>query len=219
MYSNIKNQICTTCKNLSESNVIPNDAFVSIKDNNGRFFAINNIHVPLKEVSENNVIIVDFDGKVIEGDSTGIDPYFVVHRNIYDANDEITTIINPRSRYNSIWATLGMSLNPNSFFYCKYFLGETLPTDFVSLEPGENFYEAIGASVLSTLRHKGVQSRGAIIIRNDSAIIWGKNSELTAKCAIAMEEICFRALQTTAINKGGDSYVAFEVAEQLLLKE
>ena len=219
MYSNIKNQLLAACKNLAASNVIPDDAFISIKDSQAQCFALNNMLVPLNEASESNVIIIGFDGSIIEGDVAGIDPYFAVHKVIYGANEEITTIVNPRSRYNSIWASLGMSLNPNSFFYCKHFFGETLATGSVSLEPGDDLYEAIGASILSRLHNRGVQTLGAIIIRNDSAIIWGKGVDSTVKRAIAMEEICFRALKTTAVNGGGDSFVAFEVAEQLLIAD
>ncbi|MBE6776528.1 MAG: class II aldolase/adducin family protein [Ruminococcaceae bacterium] len=218
MYNNIKNRLCVACKNLAESNVIPNGAFISIKDSKGQCYALNNNKIPLSEASESNIIIVGFDGNVIEGDVSGIDPYFVVHKVIYNENEEITTIINPRSRYNSIWASLGRSLVPNSFFYCENLVGETLATGSVTLEPGEELYESIGASVLSRLQHKGIQSLGAIIIKNDSAIVWGKNSDSTVKRAIAMEEICFRALQTTAITNGGDSFVAFEVAQQLLME-
>jgi len=151
MYNNIKNRLCVACKNLAESNVIPNGAFISIKDSKGQCYALNNNKIPLSEASESNIIIVGFDGNVIEGDVSGIDPYFVVHKVIYNENEEITTIINPRSRYNSIWASLGRSLVPNSFFYCENLVGETLATGSVTLEPGEELYESINKSAFFML--------------------------------------------------------------------
>ncbi|MBQ8606272.1 MAG: class II aldolase/adducin family protein [Clostridia bacterium] len=219
MYKDIKNQLCTACESLVKSNVIPDDAFITIKDCEKQCYALNNINIPLREVSESNIIIIGFDGNVVEGDASGIDPYFKVHKVIYNENDEITTIIDPRSRYNSIWASVGRSLVPNSFFYCKSLVGETPVTGTVTLEPGEDLYETIGASVLARLRHKGIQPFGAIIIKNDSAIVWGKTPDSTVKRAIAMEEICFRALSSAAITNGCDSFVALEVASRLLAEE
>ncbi len=218
MYTNIKKQFSLAYKKLLDSDVIPSEAFLSIKDENTKCFALNDTSVEPNDVC-NNIIIVDFDGNVIEGDSNGIDPYFMVHKAIYNSCADITTIVNPRSRWNCIWAQLGRSLSPSSFFYTKYFSGETLCTGAITLEPGEDLYDIIGKAINNRLLYKGIQSRGAIIVRNDSAIIWGKNPEATVERAIAMEEICFRAIQTTAITNGGDSFVAWEVSEQLLEQE
>ena len=219
MYANVIKQFLAACQKLQGSDVIPSDAFISVKDASAQCYALNNALVPLKDASEDNVIIVDFNGNVVKGDQNGIDPYFAVHKSIYSKNPEIATVVNPRSRWNSIWASLGMSLTPNSFFYTKYFSGETLCTGSVMLEPGDHLYEAIGKAITTKLQHKGIHSRGAVIVRNDSALVWGKNPVATAERAIVLEEICFRALQTTSITQGGDSFVAWEVSEQLLIKE
>lgn len=219
MYTNIKNQLLSACKKLAGSDVIPADAFVSVRDINGKCYALNSCLVPLKETSENNIIIVNFDGEVVDGDEKGIDPYFVAHKAIYEGCDEITTVINPRSRWNSIWAQLGRSISPTSFYYSKYFTGEILCTGAIMLEPGEDLYEVIAKAIKGRFTYKGIQSRGAVIVRNDSAILWGKNVEATAERAIVLEEICFRAIQTSAITNGGDTFVAWEVSEQLLKQE
>ncbi len=219
MRNEIKTNLLAALKKLGSSSAIPEDAFISVKDSEEKCFAFNNTSIPVAQATEDNIIIVDFDGKVLQGDANGIDSYFTVHKAIYEKNGEIATIINPRSRWNSIWSELGISLSPSSFFYAKHFCGEILCTGSVTLEPGEDLYEALGQSIISRLHNKGIQARGAIIVRNDSAMVWGTNPEATANRAIVLDEICFRALQTTAISQGSNTYVAWEVSEQLLEKE
>ncbi len=219
MHNELKNQLCDACKLLAESGVIPNDAFLSVKDADTGVFALKSTAVALADVTPDNVVIVDENGRAVEGEQQAVSPYFAVHKAVYDSCADVQAVIQPASRWSSIWAQMGQSLAPTSYLHARHFMGEVLCTGPVMLEDGEDLYTITGHNIKNALRNKGLFARGAIFMRNDGALVWGQNPIATANRAVALEELCLRAMMVSAVTQGANSYVAYEVAQQLLEKE
>ncbi len=217
MQNNLKEQLCETCKLLAESGM--SDALLSIKDAETGVIALKSAAVEPADVALDDVVLVDADGNVLEGDPAALTPYFTVHKALYDHCPGITAVVQPNGRWSCIWAQLGRLLPPTSYLHARHFAGEILCTGSVMLEDGEDLYAATADCVCRTLKNKGIHERGALFMRNDGALVWGQNPIATAKRAVVLDELCFRAIQVSAVAQGADSYVAFEVGQQLLEKE
>lgn len=216
MYDNLKIALIKEYKKFADAgNSFPEEGLISVRDKESNCIALKSNKVGVRNITVEDIIIVDANGKVIEGEAETLDNRFRMHKVLYDACEDIMAVAQPESRWNSIWAQCAETLPPVSFMHAENFFGEIQCTASVTFSPNEDPYENMGKGILSSLHYKGVKSDGAIFIRNGSGIVWGKELSRTVDKAVALEEICFRTWHVRAVNKSCHSYVSYEMNELL----
>ena len=84
-------------------------------------FWTNPMCVPFSRVSISNLILVDPDGRVIEGDYAINRAGYVLHSAIHEANPDIIASCHAHTVHGAAWSAMGRPIPPNTQDACMFF--------------------------------------------------------------------------------------------------
>lgn len=167
--NNLKKDIVDLCKILlNENHVIGSAGNVSVrvKDDEYEFTLITPSNVKYTEMKPEDILIIDMEGKVIEG---GRNPSVEkqMHLSVYKERDDVNAIIHAHSIYSTVLSTLNLSLPPIMEELVPYIGGEVLCADY-----GEAGTEELAEGVI-----KGLEERNAVLLSNHGNLCCGSHLE------------------------------------------
>ena len=164
-----KEEIVNICKKLlSDGHVIGSAGNVSMRVKNGdeEFVLITPSNVNYKEMEPEDVLIIDLEGKVIEGErNPSVEKH--LHLGIYKEREDVNAIIHSHGMYSTILSTLNLSLPPIMEELVPYLGGEVLCSDY-----GEAGSEELADNVKASL-----EDRSAVILANHGSLCCGSHLE------------------------------------------
>jgi ribulose-5-phosphate 4-epimerase/fuculose-1-phosphate aldolase len=148
------------------------------------------MHFGLIRVSD--LILVNQDGEVIEGDRLVNRAAFAIHSQVHAARPDVVAAAHAHSLYGKTWSTLGRLLDPITQDACAFYQDHSLFTDYtgVVLDPKE------GQRIAQTLGQNK-----AIILQNHGLLTVGHTVDEAAWCFITMERSCQAQLMAEAVGK------------------
>lgn len=175
---------------------------VSAADRTRSVFAIKPSGVPYEELSPAKMVIVDFDGKIVEGVLRPSSDT-LTHAVLYKHWENIWGIAHTHSTYATAWA---QSLRSIPIYGTTH--ADHNPVDIPCAPPmndemikGNYEYET-GFQIMNALEEKGLsyEEIEMILVGNHAPFTWGKTPEKAVYNSAVLEAIAQMALLTEQIN-------------------
>ncbi len=155
-------------------------------------FWVNPFGMYFGQIRASDLILVNHQGEVVEGDRPVNAAAFAIHSQIHAARPDAVAAAHSHSMYGKAFSSLGRLLDPLTQDSCAFFEDHALFDDFtgVVLELSE------GRRIAATIGQKK-----AIILRNHGLITVGQSVEEAAFWFIALERSCQAQLLAEAAGK------------------
>lgn len=171
-------------KLISENLTVGTGGNLSIYNRDLGLIVITPSGIPYEKITLRDVVIMDLDGDVVEGDRKPSSE-FPFHRIIYKNRPDISAVIHTHPIYSNIMAVLGWDLPP--VHYMLAMAGEN-----VRCAP----YRTFGSEELAEVAYEYMEDRKAVLLSNHGLITGGKTLEEAYRIAQEVEyvsELYYRA--------------------------
>jgi ribulose-5-phosphate 4-epimerase/fuculose-1-phosphate aldolase len=152
-------------------------------------FWVNPFGMHFGMISVSDLILVNHEGEVVEGDWPVNRAAFCIHAAIHQARPDVTAAAHCHSLHGKSWSTLGRLLDPLTQDACAFYEDHALFDDYtgvvVDVEEGKRIATALG-------------SNKAAILRNHGLLTVGGSADAAAWYFIAMDRSCHAQLLAEA---------------------
>ena len=173
---------------------------VSVVDRRLGVFAIKPSGVEYDQLQPEDMVIVDFDGKVVDGKlrPSSDTP---THRRLLLAFEGIHAVVHTHSRSAVAFAQAGLDLPCLGTTHCDYFHGPVPVTRTMTPEEVTGAYEwETGNVIVERFRGMNPLEVPAVLVRNHGPFAWGPSGAKAVETALALEIVADMALKTLALN-------------------
>ena len=177
---------------------------VSAIDRESGLVVIKPSGVEYDDMSADDMVVVDLDGKVVEGryKPSNDTP---THVSLYKAFPEIGGVVHTHSRWATSFAQAGCGIQAYGTTHADTFYGEIPCTRKMTAEEIKGEYELeTGNVIIETFRERNIDPAAvpAVLVNSHGPFIWGKDAGEAAHNAVVLEEVAFMALQSKMLNPG-----------------
>jgi L-ribulose-5-phosphate 4-epimerase len=175
---------------------------VSAVDRDKGVFAIKPSGVPYSDLSPENIVIMDYDAKVVDGKLRPSSDT-KTHAQLYNNWEDIGGITHTHSTYAVAWAQSGLDIpifgtthadHTHQDIPCAPVLTDEMIKGDYEFETGKQILDVFKAKNLS---HKEVEM---VLLQNHGPFTWGKDAAKSVYNAAVLEEIAKMAQLTLSIN-------------------
>jgi L-ribulose-5-phosphate 4-epimerase len=175
---------------------------VSAADHKLRVFAIKPSGVPYDELTPEKMVIVDFDGKTVEGNLRPSSDT-QTHAVLYNHWPEVGGIVHTHSTYATAWAQSQRDIPIYGTTHADHTTVDipcAPPMDDKMIE-GNYEYET-GFQILNCLNERNLSYKEVemILVGNHAPFTWGKNCDKAVYNSAVLETVAQMALLTQQIN-------------------
>jgi L-ribulose-5-phosphate 4-epimerase len=171
---------------------------VSVANRQDGVFAIKPSGVDYARLTVDDIPIVDFEGKVVEG-SLRPSSDTPTHRYLYRAFTSIRSIVHTHSRNAVAFAQAGLGIPCLGTTHADYFFGEVPITRPMNDEEIKSDYEwETGKVIVERFQHLRPDQVCAVLVSGHGPFAWGTSGEQAVENAFALEivaEMALKALQ------------------------
>ena len=164
-------------------------------------FVIKPSGVSYEDLSPENMVVCDLEGRVVEGDLNPSSDT-PTHAFLYRTWDDIGGIVHTHSNQAVSWAQAGRSIPCYGTTQADYFYGEVIVEGFEGID-------SVGS--IDHLAHPGC------LVRNHGPFSWGKDVHEAVYHAVVIEEVAKMALHTEQLCMAVGKDYARSLAPQYLL--
>ena len=152
--------------------------------------------VSYDEMRANQMVVLDADGKQIEGDlrpSSDAPTHVVLYRHLQN----IGGVVHTHSPWATSWAQAGRNLPPYGTTHADYFYGKIPCTRALTREEIEGRYEvATGIVIVDTLGNREYETMPGVLVHGHGPFTWGKDGKEAVHHAVVIEEVAKMAFRT-----------------------
>jgi ribulose-5-phosphate 4-epimerase/fuculose-1-phosphate aldolase len=152
-------------------------------------FWVNPLGLHFSQIRVSDLILVNHEGQVVEGNALVNTAAFAIHSQVHSARPDVVAAAHSHSMYGKAWSTLGKLLDPLTQDACAFYEDHTLFDDYtgvvVDLEEGKRIAHALGGAK-------------AVILRNHGLLTVGRSVEEAAWWFISMDRTCHAQLLAEA---------------------
>ncbi|QQM30281.1 L-ribulose-5-phosphate 4-epimerase AraD [Martelella lutilitoris] len=174
----------------------------SAADRDKGVFAIKPSGVDYDDLSPENMVIVDFDGKIVEGNMRPSSDT-PTHRCLLLAFEGIGGVVHTHSTKATAFAQAGKPIPNFGTTHADYFYGEIPVTRKMTPEEIASAYEWKTGNVILE-RFKGLNPLDfpGVLVNRHAPFTWGKSVAKAVEVAVAVECIAEMALMSMQLNPG-----------------
>ncbi|MBA4144625.1 MAG: L-ribulose-5-phosphate 4-epimerase [Cytophaga sp.] len=175
---------------------------VSVADHEQNVFAIKPSGVPYEELNAEKMVIVDFDGKVIEGNLRPSSDT-LTHAVLYKHWNKIGAIVHTHSTYATAWAQAQRDIPLFGTTHADHLTVDIPCAAPMSDEMIKGNYEhETGFQIMNCFNERKLnyQEVEMMLVGNHAPFTWGKNADKAVYNAAVLEEVARMALLTLQIN-------------------
>jgi L-ribulose-5-phosphate 4-epimerase len=156
--------------------------------------------VPYEKMTPADIVIVDLNGTIIEGNLHPSSD-LATHLILYRAFPGIGGVVHTHSRYATAWAQAGCGIPCFGTTHADYFCGTIPATKRMKNNEIAEAYEAnTGQSIVECFRDIDPSTMPAVLVAGHAPFTWGASVSEAAYHAVILEEVAHLALHTVAIN-------------------
>ena len=144
-------------------------------------FWVNPFGMAFSHISVSDLILVNSQGEVVEGETSVNTAAFAIHSALHAARPDVIAAAHSHSIYGKSWSTLGRLLDPLTQDACVFYDDHTLFDDFT----GVVFDQSEGKRIAHAL-----EGRKAVILRNHGLLTVGHSVEEAVWWYVTMERSC-----------------------------
>jgi ribulose-5-phosphate 4-epimerase/fuculose-1-phosphate aldolase len=127
-------------------------------------FWVNPLGKHFSQIRVSDLILVNHQGEVVEGNAMVNTAAFAIHSQIHAARPDVVAAAHTHSVHGKAWSTLGKLLDPLTQDACAFFEDHALFDDYtgvvVDLEEGKRIAHALGGNKACILRNHGLLTVG-----------------------------------------------------------
>ena len=175
---------------------------VSVADREEKVFAIKPSGVPYENLKADDIVIVDFDGKTIEGTMRPSSDT-KTHALLYKHWEKIGAIVHTHSTYATSWAQAQRDIPIFGTTHADYNTIDIPCTPPMSDEMIKGDYEQeTGFQIINCFKEKKLSYEEVemILVGNHAPFTWGKNGDKAVHNAAVLEQVAKMAWLTEQIN-------------------
>lgn len=144
-------------------------------------FWVNPFRRSFKQVKVSELLLVNRDGEVVEGNARVNRAAFAIHSQVHEARPDIVAAAHAHSLHGKAWSSLGRLLDPLTQDACAFYDDHSLFDDYTGVvldtEEGKRIAHALGGNK-------------AVILRNHGLLTAGYSVDEAAWTFITMERTC-----------------------------
>lgn len=148
-------------------------------------FWVNPFGLSFRQVRASDLICVDHDGNVVEGDWPVNQAAFAIHSQVHRARPDVVAAAHAHSVHGKTFSSLGVLLDPLTQDSCAFYEDHGLFDDFtgvvIDTAEGARIAEALGSHKMAILRNHGLLTVGTTV---DSAAWWFITAERTCQAQL-----------------------------------
>jgi L-ribulose-5-phosphate 4-epimerase len=180
---------------------------VSAIDRETGYFVIKPSGVSYDELKASDMVVVDLDNHIIEGD---LNPSSDTpsHAILYKTYPELGGIVHTHSTYATAWAASGVDVTPMGTTHADTFYGPVPCTRYLSQEEIDAGYEhETGHLIVKTFEERGlgIMDVPAVLLHGHGPFTWGKDAKSAVYNAVVLEEVCKMNILSREINAYAES--------------
>lgn len=160
--------------------------------------------VSYSKMKASDMVVVDLDGKTIEGDlrPSSDTP---THIELYKAFKGIGSVIHTHSPYAVAFSQAGMEIPPLGTTHADLFYGPVPLTRTLTEEEVQGDYELNTARVIiERFQKEDYSALPGCLVKNHGPFVWGVSPEKALEAAITLEEIAKMAYLTLSLNPNSE---------------
>jgi len=173
---------------------------VSGIDRDSGLVAIKPSGVSYEELTADDIVIVDLDGKVIEGKlkPSSDTP---THVELYKAFPHTSGIVHTHSRWAASFAQAGRSIEATGTTHADYFYGTIPCTRLMTYaEIAADYEKETGKVIIETFSDLDPEAIPAVLVHSHGPFCWGKSPEKAVESAVVLEEVAFMQYHALGLN-------------------
>jgi L-ribulose-5-phosphate 4-epimerase len=173
---------------------------VSVADPGRRVFAIKPSGVDYNKLTVDDIVVLGFDGKVIEG-TLRPSSDAPTHRCLFLHFPGIRSVVHTHSRCAVAFAQAAVSIPCLGTTHCDYFHGPVPVTRAMTPdETGDDYEWETGRVIVEAFAGLNPHDVPAVLVRNHGPFAWGSSGEKAVETAQALEIAADIAIKTLTIN-------------------
>lgn len=151
-------------------------------------FWVNPFGRSFKQMRVSDLILVNHDGDIVEGEGLLNAAAFAIHSRIHKHLPHVTAAAHTHSLYGKTWSSLGRLLDPLTQDSCAFYDDHVLFNDFTGVvldtSEGDRIAEALGKKKAAVLQNHGLLTTGNTV---DEAAWWFITMERTCQSQLMAE--------------------------------
>lgn len=151
-------------------------------------FWVNPFGVSFKQIKISDLLLVNHDGDIVEGEGLLNGAAFAIHSQIHKHLPHVTAAAHSHSVYGKAWSSLGRTLDPITQDSCAFYNDHVLFDEFngvvLDTEEGKRIAQALGEKKAAILQNHGLLTVGATV---DAAAWWYITMERTCQAQLMAE--------------------------------
>jgi L-ribulose-5-phosphate 4-epimerase len=187
-YSDIREECHAANKSLPSSGLVDlTFGNVSVCDRQAGVFAIKPSGVDYSALTPDDMVIVDFEGKVVEG-TLNPSSDTPTHRCLFLAFSEIRSVVHTHSRKAVAFAQAAFEIPLLGTTHADYFRGPIPLTRALTPEEIASAYEwETGNVIVESFANSNPNDIPAVLVRNHGPFTWGPTAAKAVENALALE--------------------------------
>jgi L-ribulose-5-phosphate 4-epimerase len=175
---------------------------VSVCDPDQGVFAIKPSGVDYTEMQAADMVIVDFEGNIVEG-TLRPSSDTPTHRRLFSAFAGVRAIVHTHARNAVAFAQAGRPIPCLGTTHCDYFYGEIPVTRPMTADETGGAYEWETGNVIVE-RFKGIDPArmSAVLVHGHGPFVWGPSGRKAVENAYALEVVAEMAIKALQLNPG-----------------
>jgi L-ribulose-5-phosphate 4-epimerase len=175
----LRHEICRLHAELPRNNLVTwTSGNISGRDPESGLVVIKPSGVHYHELTPENMVVVNLDGEVVEGNLKPSSDTFA-HVYIYRHRSDVNGVVHTHSTFATAWAAVGKPIPPVLTAICDEFGGPIPVGDYAKIggdEIGQEILRSIGPSP-------------AILMKNHGVFTIGSTAEAAVKAAVMVEDV------------------------------
>lgn len=151
-------------------------------------FWVNPMGRSFKQMRVSDLLRVDHEGNVVEGEGLLNGAAFTIHSRIHMQHPEVTAAAHSHSVYGKAWSSLGRKLDPLTQDACAFYEDHAVFEDYtgvvLDLSEGDRIAEALGDNKAAILQNHGLLTVGESV---DEACWWFVTMERSCQAQLLAE--------------------------------
>ncbi len=158
--------------------------------------------VAYDQLTVDKMVVVDLQGKVIEGELRPSSDT-ATHLVLYNKFTDIGGVVHTHSPWATSWAQSGRDIPCFGTTHADYFYQEIPCTRTMTVSEVENDYEAnTGEVIVERFKNKDYNYTPGVLVTGHGPFTWGKNAEEAVHNSVVLEEVAKMAFNTVQLNGG-----------------
>jgi len=151
-------------------------------------FWVNPFGMHFGHIRASDLILVNHEGEVVEGDRAVNAAAFAIHSQVHAARPDVVAAAHSHSPYGKCWSSLGRPLDPITQDVCAFYNDHSVFDDYtgvvLDIEEGKRIAHALGEHKAVILRNHGLLTVGHSV---DEAVWWFITMERSCQVQLMAE--------------------------------